>query len=127
LGKPMHGVSVLMDAGIDVRLILTVVGMLISVVSAAVIVKTKLAAVEEKLTAFSADVESRLRKLDQRTDRQENSIDLNQQKTSVLSNIMAPKELEKKAREIEALSITARFNSERLKKLEGIHNGKHPD
>jgi len=118
---------VLMDAGIDVRLILTVVGMLISVVSAAVIVKTKLAAVEEKLTAFSADVESRLRKLDQRTDRQENSIDLNQQKTSVLSNIMAPKELEKKAREIEALSITARFNSERLKKLEGIHSGKHPD
>ena len=45
---------------IDLRLILTLAGMGVSVVSAAVIVKTKLAAVIDTLS----DIENRLRKLD---------------------------------------------------------------
>ena len=54
---------------LDLRLILTLAGMGVSVVSAAVIVKTKLAAVIETLS----DIESRLRKLDSTVDRQQAS------------------------------------------------------
>ena len=56
--------------------------MLISIVSAAAIVKQKLSTVIEQLEKISRDYEDRLRDLDKRTDRQENLIDLNAQKNT---------------------------------------------
>ena len=115
-----------MDGGIDVRLVLTVVGMLVSVVSAAVIVKQKLASVIEQLDALKKDYEARLRTLDHRTDKQENAILLNQQKNSVLSGILSPTALEKSHREIERILVLSENNADRIKKLEAMHNGRHP-
>ena len=114
-----------MDGGIDVRLVLTVVGMLVSVVSAAVIVKQKLASVIEQLDALKKDYEARLRTLDHRTDKQENAILLNQQKNSVLSGILSPTALEKSHREIERILVLSENNADRIKKLEDMHEGKH--
>jgi len=111
---------------IDAKLIITVGGMLISIVSAATIVKQKLAAVIEQLNDIKSDYESRLRDLDKRTDRQENAIDLNAQKTHVLSSIMSPERLEKNNRELEKILVMAHTNGDRITKLEKMHNGKHP-
>tara|TARA_E500000331_G_scaffold6662_1_gene6449 strand:+ start:941 stop:1297 length:357 start_codon:yes stop_codon:yes gene_type:complete len=111
---------------IDAKLIITVGGMLISIVSAATIVKQKLASVIEQLNDIKSDYESRLRDLDKRTDRQENAIDLNAQKTHVLSSIMSPERLEKNNRELEKILVMAHTNGDRITKLEKMHNGKHP-
>tara|TARA_B110000285_G_scaffold147678_1_gene164876 strand:+ start:409 stop:762 length:354 start_codon:yes stop_codon:yes gene_type:complete len=115
-----------MDGAIDIKLLLSLGAMLVSVVSASVIVKQKLAAVIERLNALQKDYESRLRSLDQRTDKQENMIDLNAQKTQVLSGILSPSSLEKSHREMERILVMSNSNEERIKKLEGLHNGKHP-
>lgn len=122
-----------MDGAIDIKLLLSLGAMLVSAVSASVIVKQKLAAVIERLDALQKDYESRLRKLDQRTDKQENEIDLNAQKTAVLSSILSPSQLEKQHRETEktigsvaAVAEKAESNQKRILKLEAMHNGKHP-
>jgi hypothetical protein len=100
--------------------------MIVSVVTSSVIVKQKLSAVIERLNALQKDYESRLRLLDQRTDKQENMIDLNAQKTQVLSGILSPSSLEKRHREMERILVMSGSNEERIKKLEGLHNGAHP-
>ena len=115
-----------MGETIDLRLLLTVGVMVVSVVTSSVIVKQKLAAVIERLDALQKDYESRLRNLDQRTDKQENMIDLNAQKTQVLSGILSPSSLEKSHREMERMLVKSSTNEERIKKLEGLHNGAHP-
>ena len=122
-----------MDGSVDIKLLLSLAAMLVSVVSASVIVKQKLAAVIERLDALQKDYESRLRKLDQRTDHQENMIDLNQAKTAILSDILAPSRLEKTHREVERIigSVTAvaekaESNQRRILKIEAMHNGSHP-
>ena len=115
-----------MDGGIDIRLVITLVGMLISVISAAAIVKQKLAAVIEQLQDLKGDYETRLRELDKRSDRAENMIDLNSQKQTVLSSILSPQMLEKNHRELESLSIRSKTNEERINHLESIHNNRHP-
>ena len=122
-----------MGETIDLRLLLTVGVMIVSVVTSSVIVKQKLSAVIERLDALQKDYESRLRKLDQRTDQQENMIDLGAQKTAVLSSILSPSQLEKQHRETEktigsvaAVAEKAESNQRRILKLENMHNGKHP-
>tara|TARA_R110000803_G_scaffold117074_2_gene185635 strand:+ start:243 stop:620 length:378 start_codon:yes stop_codon:yes gene_type:complete len=122
-----------MGEAIDIKLLLTIGAMIVSVVTSSVIVKQKLSAVIERLDALQKDYESRLRNLDQRTDKQENEIDLNAQKTAVLSSILSPSQLEKTHRETEktigsvtAVAEKAESNQRRILKLENMHNGKHP-
>ena len=115
-----------MDGAIDIKLLLSLGAMLVSVVSASVIVKQKLAAVIDQLNAMQKDYESRLRILDKRTDKQENEIDLNAQKTSVLSSISSPVQLERQHREMERTIVMVESNQVRITKLESMHNGKHP-
>ena len=68
---------------LDGKLLITLGGMLVSIVSAAAIVKQKLSSLIDQLEKVSRDYESRIRDLDKRTDRQENVIDINAQKTNV--------------------------------------------
>ena len=107
---------------IDTRMILTLAGMLASVVSAFVIVKQKLANVIE----HNKDVEARLRNLDKSTDNQEIVIEKNTQRLDVMSTMLAPKEREARGRG--TASMKAELNSLRkeVDKLSNMHNGKHP-
>ena len=121
-----------MGEAIDIKLLLTIGAMIVSVVTSSVIVKQKLSAVIERLDALQKDYESRLRKLDQRTDQQENYIDLGAQKVAILSTILSPSNLELKHREIErvigsvaAVDVTCKSNERRIQKLESLHNGSH--
>ncbi len=74
----------------DARMLLTVGGIIVSIASAAAIVRQQLATVIRELKEMKLDYEARLRDLDKRTDRQEVAIDLNAQKTSVLSGLCRP-------------------------------------
>jgi hypothetical protein len=115
-----------MDSSIDLRLLLSLGAVLVSVVAASTIVKQKLASVISKLDALQTDYESRLRGLNRRTDKLENLIDLNQQRTDVISHILSPAELAKANRESARLIVLTESNSLRISKLESMHNGKHP-
>ena len=114
-----------MDGSIDIKLLLSLGAVLVSIVSASVIVKQKLANVIEQLDNLQKDYENRLRSLDQRSDKHENGIDLNSQKTDVLSGILSPAKLEKQHREMERILISSEINAERIRKLESLHNGSH--
>ena len=105
---------------LDARMILTLAGMLVSVVSAFVIVKQKLANVIDQLK----DVESRLRNLDKSFDGQEVIVQNHDQRLDVMSSMLAPKEREARARET-ASSGTSNANGAD-DKLSNMHNGKHP-
>ena len=67
---------------LPISTLLTLAGMAISVISAAAIAKQKLAAIIEQIT----DIEMRLRKIDQRVDRHETQVEMQAQRTSVLSD-----------------------------------------
>ena len=81
--------------GLDLRTMLTVGGMLVSVVSAAVIVQTKLKGVIEQLQ----DIEQRLRALDSCTDKMHITNEVMSQRLGVLSSLLDPKVMESRARE----------------------------
>jgi len=115
-----------MDSAIDLRLLLSLGAILVSVVAASAIVKQKLSSVITKLDDLQKDYESRLRALNHRTDKQENLIDLCRQKTDVIGEILSPKELAKINRESERLIVLTESNSLRISKLESLHNGRHP-
>ena len=107
---------------IDVRMILTLGGMLSSVVTSFVIVKTKLQVVIEQLS----DIENRFRSMDKSNDSQEVTIQNHAQRLDVISGMLAPKEREARAREM--ASIIAEVNALRkeIDKLSNMHNGVHP-
>ena len=102
----------------DFRLAVSIGTLLVSVVSAAVIVKTKLAAVIEQL----ADIEKRLRALDQRVDKSE----LTSARVDVLATILDP---DKRRVLFERLTITEeglRNAQSEISHLRSMHNHKHP-
>ena len=103
-------------------MMLTLAGMLVSVVTAFVIVKTKLQAVIDELS----DIEARLRQQDRTTDTQEVAIQNHSQRLEVMAGMLAPKEREARARE--TASIIADVSSLRrdVDKLMHMHNGSHP-
>jgi len=107
---------------LDLRLILTLAGMGVSVVSDAVIVKTKLAAVIDTL----ADIEHRLRKLDSTVDRQQAHMEVANQKLGVLSGMLAPDKMESRAREVATMQAEISSMRGSVSKLLSMHNGRHP-
>ena len=107
---------------LDARMMLSLAGMLVSVVAAFVIVKTKLQTVIEDIS----DIEGRLRQIDKSTDTQEVTIQNHNQRLDVISGMLAPKERETRARE--TASILTEISSLRrdVDKLYNMHNGTHP-
>lgn len=82
---------------LDARLLLTLGGMLASVISAFVIVKTKLAVTIEQL----ADVEQRIRALDGRIDALDVAVNSSAKSISIFRDMFNPAERDKHSRELE--------------------------
>lgn len=113
-------------SSIDPSLIVTALGMLVSIVSAAAIVRQKLAAVIEQMQ----DMENRLRKSDTRIDKSEVHQSTNEQRVSVLSTMLSPERrqiLHERLATLEANCLTLRrdVDAHRSEYL-SAHNGKHP-
>jgi len=114
----------------DVRLLLTLGGMLVSVVSAFVIVKQRVASIDLAL----ADIEKRLRELDKRVDNSDldsakviDKIDSERQRIDTLRDMFRPEKMDKYSREIERLKVEKEHLRSEVNVLQKMHNGKHPD
>ncbi len=90
-----------MDGAIDIKLLLTLAGMLVSVVAAASVAKREI----KLLSDLTSDIEQRLRKLDQRVDKLENTLDTTQHRLGILASMSSPDTQERKHREIERLRV----------------------
>ena len=86
---------------LDLRLLLTLGGMGASILSAAVIVKTKLGAVIEQLQ----DIEQRLRALDSRLDAVDVAVNSSAKSISIFREMFNPKERDAASRELERHKI----------------------
>jgi hypothetical protein len=102
----------------DMRLLLTLGGMVVSIASAAAIVKQKLSTVIEQLT----DIEKRLRLLDQRVDKSE----LTSQRVDVLASILSPERRQVLFERIAKQEERLRAAEGEIDHLRDMHNHKHP-
>ena len=109
-------------ATIDVRLVITLAGSFVSVVSAAAIAWQQIKQIEVTVNDF----EQRLRELDRRVDRSESGIGVHEQRVQVLSGMMSPETQERKAREVADLQARITVNERAIQALQRLHNGSHP-
>ena len=111
-----------MDGAIDIRLIVTLGGILFSVAGAAAIARHQIKSLIEKI----GDIETRIRLLDKVTDTQEVSVQNHAQRLEVISGMLAPKEREVRARETATmLTLITKLESD-VANLKHMHNGNHP-
>jgi TolA-binding protein len=115
-----------MDGAIDLRLVVSIAGILISLGGALAVTKQSLKVQAE----FIRDLETRLRQLDSRTDRLITQIETQAQRVSVLSEILDPQLLAAQHKAASAFQATteaklAALESE-VSTLRHMHNGKHP-
>ena len=107
---------------LDARMILTLGGMLVSVVSAAAIVRQKLSTVIDQLQ----DTEQRLRKIDQRIDLLDNGEAVVKQRLDILAKMNAPDVLERRNREVASMLSDIAYLRAEAAKMHHLHNGAHP-
>ena len=111
---------------IDPSLIVTALGILVSIASAAAIVRQKLASVIEQIQ----DMEKRLRKSDTRIDKGEVHQSTSEQRVSVLSSMLSPERrqvLHERLARLEANCETLRRDVDaHRKEYLSAHNGRHP-
>ena len=113
---------------LDARLLLTLGGMLVSVVSAAAIVRQKLATVIDQLD----DIEKRLREIDKRCDQSDLDTSKVDDKTTatndrvdVLRDMFDPSNMDKNSREIERLKVEKEHLRRDVDAIQKMHNGRH--
>jgi chromosome segregation ATPase len=111
-----------MDGSIDLRLVMTLVGMLVSVAGASAVAKMQIKVILEKLD----DMESRFRVLDSTTDKQETSIETLEQRMSVLSGMMSPDNLRRDHMTLAELMTNVKQLRDDVNHLEKMHNTVHP-
>tara|TARA_B100000287_G_C20477208_1_gene719663 strand:- start:141 stop:485 length:345 start_codon:yes stop_codon:yes gene_type:complete len=107
---------------LDVRLLVTLGGMLISVVSSFVVVKTKLQQVEKDIS----ETFKRIAALDTRLDTNDKNTEVTSQRLGVLVGMMSPEAMEKRHRETERIRATLDTLVADVSALKKMHNGSHP-
>ena len=107
---------------LDVRLLVTLGGMLISVVSSFVVVKTKLQQVEKDIN----ETFGRIAGLDSRLDTNDKSTEVTSQRLGVIVSMMSPDIQEKRHRETERMRATIDTLVADVSALKKMHNGSHP-
>ena len=111
---------------LDARLLITMGGMLVSVVSSFVVVKTRLGDLESDLR----EATKKLSALDTRLDKNDTSTDLVSQRLEVIAGMNSPSERERLHRGLERHQaelehLRKDVDAHRTEYLKS-HNGKHP-
>ena len=106
---------------LDARLLITLGGMLISVVSSFVVVRQKVGDLESDLR----DAIKKLSALDNRLDRNDTATELTGQRLDVIAGMNSVAERDKLSRAFEKTEVLLPILDERIKRLEHMHNGKH--
>jgi chemotaxis regulatin CheY-phosphate phosphatase CheZ len=106
---------------LDARLLITLGGMLISVVSSFVVVRQKVGDLESDLR----DAIKKLSALDNRLDKNDTATELTGQRLDVIAGMNSVSERDKLSRAFEKTEVLLPILDERIKRLEHMHNGKH--
>ena len=119
--NPQIGRS-MMDGAIDIRLLITIGGILFSVAGAAAVGKMSIRVIQETLR----DLEGRMRKIDQRIDHLDNGEAVVKQRLDILAKMNAPEILERRNREVAIMLSDIAYLKEEASRMHKIHNGAHP-
>ena len=111
-----------MEGTIDIRLVVTLAGILVSVATAAAIARQQIKVIEDAVK----DMEQRLRGMDRRMDQSESGISVHEQRVQVLSNMLSPETQERRHKEIANLQARIGANEKDLLQLKLLHNSEHP-
>ena len=112
----------MMDGAIDIRLLITIGGILFSVAGAAAVGKMSIRVIQETLR----DLEGRMRKIDQRIDHLDNGEAVVKQRLDILAKMNAPEILERRNREVAIMLSDIAYLKEEASRMHKIHNGVHP-
>tara|TARA_R110000803_G_scaffold92633_1_gene160162 strand:+ start:300 stop:662 length:363 start_codon:yes stop_codon:yes gene_type:complete len=111
-----------MEGAIDVRLIITVGGILFSVAGAAAIGKMQIKVILENL----ADIEKRLRGMDRRIDALDTSTEKQEQRINILAQMSSPENLRRDHMASAAMQSDIQYLKSETVSLRKMHNGVHP-
>jgi ubiquinone biosynthesis protein UbiJ len=111
-----------MEGAIDVKLLVTLGGILFSVAGAAAVGKMQIKAIQDTLS----DIEQRLRHVDKRLDQLETKMETQHQRVSILSGMMDPSTMERRHRESAKILADIDTLKAAVDKLAHMHNGRHP-
>ena len=101
-GKCAEG-QVTMEGAVDIKLLATLGGIIVSMAGAAAVAKSQI----QRLSEMLKDMEGRMRAQDSRTDALENSLTTMVSRLDVIAHMMSPSEREKHHRE--AATVLARL------------------
>ena len=111
----------MMEGAIDVRLLITLGGILFSVAGAAAAMKASV----KQITATLEDLESRLRAFDRRLDQLEVRAETTQGRLTILSNMSSPENLRRDHMAMASLTSTVEQLRKDTDHLIHIHNSRH--
>jgi len=111
-----------MEGTIDIRLVATLAGILVSVATAAAIARQQIKVIEDAVK----DMEQRLRGMDRRMDQAESGVSVHEQRVQVLSSMLSPETQERRHKEIANLQARIGANEKDILQLKMLHNGEHP-
>ena len=104
-----------MDGSIDIKLIATLAGILVSMAGAAAVAKSQI----QRLSELLKDIENRMRAHDSRTDKLENDLSTQIQRLDVIAKMMSPEVMERKAREMATIIARVEVLERTQTKIEG--------
>jgi prefoldin subunit 5 len=111
-----------MDGAIDIRLIVTLGGILFSVAGAAAVGKMQIKVIQDTLN----DIEARLRKIDQRIDTLENGEGVVKQRLDILAQMNSPENLRRDHMELAQIKSDIAYLKAESDRMHKLHNGVHP-
>ena len=111
-----------MEGAIDLRLVVTLGGILFSVAGASADAKMQIKQLVDKLE----DVEQRLRKMDSMYDRLHTSTETQEQRISILAKMASPENLRRDHMQLSEILTTMKNLEKNYDRLYAMHNGKHP-
>ncbi len=107
---------------LDARLLITLGGMLISVITSFIVTRQKCIELEED----SKQMQKNISDLFDRLEKNDISTQVSANKIGVLTSILSPENREKLHRSLERMQTIIESHSEEILRLNKMHNGKHP-
>ena len=111
-----------MDGTVDLKLIITLLGVAASVFGGAAVAKANIKQALDQIK----DLESRVRDLDSRADKATTQIETQAQRVSILSGMASPENLRRDHMELARLQSVSEQNTADIRALASMHNGSHP-
>jgi len=111
-----------MDGAIDIRLVITLLGVAASVFGGAAIAKLQI----KQLTEEAKDLHKDIRSLDARYDRLHTLSETQEQRIDILAKMNSPENLRRDHMTLAAIQADIAFLKDEAARMHKLHNGVHP-